>query len=97
MAKTDKKNDKKVKKPSRLKRLIQSQNNRERNKAYAQKTKTAIKKLETAVAQGSKETAEEHLKAVYSVLDKAVKKGMLKINKAGRDKARASRIASKIA
>jgi small subunit ribosomal protein S20 len=97
MAKTEKKkDDKKVKKPSRLKRLLQSQVNRERNKAYAQKTKTAIKKLESAVAEGSKETAQEQLNAVFSVLDKAVKKGMLKLNKASRDKARATRLIAKI-
>lgn len=96
MAKTDKKDDKKkVKRPSRLKRLIQSENNRERNRSFAAKTRTAMKKLESAVV--SKANVSEQLNEVYSLLDKAVKKGMLKINKASRDKAKASRIAAKTA
>ena len=97
MAKNDKKDDKKVKRPSRLKRLIQSQNNRDRNRAYAAKTRTAMRKLETIVSSGAAGNVTEQLNEVYSILDKAVKKGMLKINKASRDKARASRLAAKSA
>lgn len=95
MAKTDKKDAKKTKVPSRLKRLIQSENNRERNRSFAAKTRTAMKKLETSASTGSEDAVKELLNEVYSLLDKAVKKGMLKINKASRDKARASRIATK--
>jgi small subunit ribosomal protein S20 len=96
MAKTDKKDDKKkVKRPSRLKRLMQSVNNRDRNRSFAAKTKTAMKKLESAVVSNA--NVSEQLNEVYSLLDKAVKKGMLKINKASRDKARASRLAAKSA
>ena len=95
MAKTDKKDQKKVKRPSRLKRLDQSVENRDRNRAYAAKTRTAMRKLETSVSNGSESNIQELLSEVYSLLDKAVKKGMLKINKASRDKARASRLAAK--
>ncbi len=97
MAKNDKKDDKKVKRPSRLKRLIQSQNNKERNRSYAAKTKTAMKKLEAIVSSGTAGEATLQLNEVYSLLDKAVKKGMLKINKASRDKARASKLLAKSA
>jgi small subunit ribosomal protein S20 len=95
MAKTDKKDDKKkVKRPSRLKRLIQSKNNQQRNRSFAAKTKTAMKKLESAASTQAEDVA-ALLSEVYSLLDKAVKKGMLKINKASRDKAKATRIAQK--
>ena len=97
MAKTDKKDQKKVKRSSRLKRLDQSIENRDRNRAYAAKTRTAMKKLETSVTSGNESNIQELLSDVYSLLDKAVKKGMLKINKASRDKAKASRIAAKSA
>ena len=85
---------KKVKRSSALKRFEQSEANRERNRSFKATARTAMKKLETMVSGSTKQDVTEQLSAVYSLLDKGVKKGMFKANKAGRDKARATRVAS---
>jgi small subunit ribosomal protein S20 len=94
MANDKKDTQKKTKRPSALKRLIQSEKNRDRNRAFKAMSKTAMKKLETMVSASSKQDVETQLNAVYSLLDKGVKKGMFKANKANRDKARAHRVAA---
>lgn len=54
--------------------------------------RTAIKKFETAVAEGA-ENAEELLRAAHKTIDGAASKGLIHKNKASRDK---SRLASKL-
>jgi small subunit ribosomal protein S20 len=94
MANDKKAPPKKVKRPSALKRFEQSEVNKERNRSFTAKAKTAMKKLETMVSGSEKQAVSDQLSAVYSLLDKGVKKGMFKANKASRDKARATRVAS---
>lgn len=83
---------KKAKRPSALKRHIQSEKRRVLNKTFRSKVATAIKTLEKAI-----KTAEDQgqLSAVYSLADKGVKKGIFKANKAARIKSRMTKKAAK--
>ena len=83
------KKDETVRKPSALKRDIQSEKRRLRNGSYRSSVLTAIRSFESALSK--KETAETlkaKLDAVYSLMDKGVKKGVYKLNKASRTKSR---------
>lgn len=85
----DEKKAAKVKKPSALKRDIQSEKRRLRNRSYRSSVLTAIRGFEASLAQ--KEAPEElraKLNTVYSLMDKGVKKGIYKSNKAARTKSR---------
>ncbi len=78
--------------PTPLKRDKQAAQRNVRNRIFKAKVRTTIRKFEDAIA-GEGDTAES-LKAVYSVMDKAVKKGVFPANKASRTKARmAARLA----
>lgn len=76
-------------KPSAQKRVITSQKRALINQCFKSKAKTMIKKFETALKSGDQENISLCLQAVYSVADKAVKRGIFKENKAARVKARA--------
>lgn len=90
----DKKADKtkKERKPTALKRDGQSEKTRIHHKQFKSSVKTAVRMLETAIK--NKENAQEKLSTVFSLMDKGVKTGVFKSNKADRTK---SRWASKIA
>lgn len=84
----------KVKKPSALKRNLQNQKNRLRNRSYRSEVLTAVRNLTTSLTKKEPiEKATEKLNAVYSLMDKGVKKGVFKANKAARTK---SRLASRL-
>lgn len=84
----------KVKKPSALKRNLQNQKNRLRNRSYRSEVLTAVRNLTTSITKKEPiEKATEKLNAVYSLMDKGVKKGVFKANKAARTK---SRLASRL-
>jgi small subunit ribosomal protein S20 len=72
----------KVKRPTALKRDLQSERARVRNKAFRSQVSTAIKAASEAKGDSQK------LSAVYSLMDKGVKKGVFKQNKAARLKSR---------
>lgn len=85
----DEKKAAKVKKPSALKRDIQSEKRRLRNRSYRSGVLTAIRGFETSVAQkDAPEAVKAKLNTVYSLMDKGVKKGIYKSNKAARTKSR---------
>jgi small subunit ribosomal protein S20 len=54
--------------------------------------KESIKKIEKLVKEKNKPEAKKNLSSVYSVIDKATKKGVIKKNTASRKKSRLSRI-----
>ncbi len=72
------------------KRNIQNEKRRTANVSFKSSLKTAIKNVETAVANNEKEKAIESLSFVYKKLDKAVAKGINHKNYANRQKARLS-------
>lgn len=86
----DKKTDKnvKTKKPSALKRNIQSENRRQHNKQFKSTVKTAVRSLESAVATKQADLTKEKLSDVFSLMDKAAKTGVFKKNKANRLKSK---------
>ncbi len=82
----DKSKKTKVKKPTPLKRDLQNEKRRLLNKAFRSKVSTVIKALTSAGADFAPK-----LNAVYSMMDKGVKKGVFTKNKANRFKSRITR------
>ncbi len=86
----------KIKRPSAQKRNIQSEKRRPRNRAHRAGLLTAIRAFESSLS--GKEAAENvkaKLNAIYSLMDKGVKKGIYKPQKAARTKSRlTARLAS---
>lgn len=70
---------------SAKKRVLVTERNRQRNMAFKSAVRTAIKKVLTGA---DAEVRTESLKAAYSLLDRAVLKGILHKNTAARYKSR---------
>jgi len=83
----EKEEKKKSKRPTAEKRLIQNQKQREVNRTFKSKVKTAIRQFEENHEKDS-------LNLVFSLMDKAVKRGIYKKNKSSRTK---SRLTAKVA
>ncbi len=80
--------DKKVqKRPTALKRDMQNIRKRNQNRAFKSNVRTTVNGFEAALAKGAEEGIAA-LKSIYSLMDKGVKKGIFKKNKAARVKAR---------
>mgnify|MGYP001799341652 CR=1 FL=1 len=59
------------------------------NRSFKAKTKTALVRLEKSLEEKAEaSTKAKHLNALYSLMDKGVKKGIFKKNKAARTKAK---------
>ncbi len=68
-----------------------------RNKAIRSKVKTAIKKVDAAVAAGDKDLAQKNLVSAISEIDKATSKGVYHKNTASRKISRLTIAVNKIA
>lgn len=91
------KDDKKTRRPSALKRDLQSEKRRLANRSFRASVLTAVRLLETAFSK--KESEEEikmKLQGIYSLMDKGVKRGVFKSNKAARTKSRLSSRLAKV-
>jgi small subunit ribosomal protein S20 len=88
MAEEKKQDDskKKERKPTALKRDAQAEKKRLHNKQFRSSVKTALRTLETAIK--NKADTSENLNAVFSLMDKGVKTGVFKQNKADRVKSK---------
>lgn len=87
----------KVKRPTPLKRDIQNEKRRLRNKAFKSSVRTAMRSFEEALPKGEEALIKEQLDNVYSLMDKGVKRGIYKLNKASRTKSRlAARAVAKV-
>ncbi|MBA3815850.1 MAG: 30S ribosomal protein S20 [Parachlamydiaceae bacterium] len=87
----------KVKLPTPLKRDLQNEKRRLRNKAFKSTVRTAVRQFEEALPKGEAASIKEHLDNVYSMMDKGVKRGIYKLNKASRTKSRlAARAVAKV-
>ena len=85
----------KVKRPQAQKRDIQSEKRRLINRSFKSEVRTIIRSFEEALPKGDAADIKEKLKEVYSAMDKGVKRGVFKLNKASRTKARmAARVAA---
>jgi small subunit ribosomal protein S20 len=82
---------------SAVKRHTQSENKRQRNKAYKSELKTATKKVVDATTSGNKEEAAKNLRVTSILLDKAVTKNVLHPNNAARKISRLTKAVNSIA
>ena len=78
----------KPKKPSALKRDEQSLKRNLRNRSFRSKVTTAVRAFEDTLSKKDPLDAKAKLSSVYSLMDKGVKKGIYKMNKANRVKYR---------
>lgn len=81
---------KKAKRPTPEKRRLQSEKRREQNRQFKSKVRTAIRTFEKSLTAGDKKACQQRLDVVYSLMDKGVKNGSYKLNKASRTKSRLS-------
>ncbi len=77
--------------PSAKKRMRQNEKRRLRNAAFKSRLRTHRKKLLRAIGDERKEDSQELLRAIASLYDKGVKKGIYRANTAAREKSRLSR------
>ncbi|HEX7897343.1 MAG TPA: 30S ribosomal protein S20 [Planctomycetota bacterium] len=75
---------------SALKQWKQSENRRARNHAVKSELRTQVKKVQTAVDKKDAAVAKTALQEAYSLIDRAVSKGILHKNTASRHKSRLS-------
>lgn len=85
--KNNKKTQEKQKRPTAEKRILQAKKRALINHSFKSKVKTMLRKFELSL-KGSESEKEEAVRIVYSVVDKAEKRGIFKPNKAARIKSR---------
>lgn len=88
MAEEKEKKEAKVRRPTALKRDMQNERRRLANRSFRAEVSTAIRALKSSAQKGDKAVVKDQLSAVYSLIDKGVKTGNYKSNKAARDKSR---------
>ncbi|HSW86817.1 MAG TPA: 30S ribosomal protein S20 [Rhabdochlamydiaceae bacterium] len=81
-------NNKRIKRPTAKKRDIQNEKRRLRNKSFKARVSTAVTSFKSSVAAKDTSAMNEQLNMVYSLMDKGVKTGVFKVNKAARVKSR---------
>lgn len=82
--------EKKAKRPTARKRDIQNEKREGINRAFKSKLRSAIRQLESGLKEGEPHSLQEQLNRVSSLADKAVKRRIIKLNKARRIKSRFS-------
>jgi small subunit ribosomal protein S20 len=82
---------------SAKKRILVNETRAARNKAIKSKVKTAVKKVEVAVAQNDAETAKTALRAAITEITKAGSKGVFHKNTVARKVSRLSKAVNSIA
>lgn len=89
----EEKKNAKPKKPTAKKRELQNAKRRLLNRSFKSKIHTATRTYEKTVKEKDLEAAQKNLCLLYSLLDRAVKKNIFKLNKARRLK---SKLASQL-
>lgn len=82
---------------SAVKRYKQSQKRRLLNQMNRHKLKTQMKKLRAAIATGTPDDAKGLLPQTFSLIDKSVQKGVIKVNTARRYKSRLTKTVNALA
>ena len=80
--------DKKTRRPTALKRDIQNEKRKLVNKVFKSKVRTAMRAFELALTANDSDNLNACLNSVYALMDKGVKRGIYKLNKASRVKSR---------
>ena len=78
----------KKKRPTALKRDLQSEKSRVRNKQFKARVNTAVRAFERSLSAKDETSTKDTLNTVFSLMDKGVKTGVFKPNKASRVKSR---------
>lgn len=73
---------------SAKKRAIQAEKRRQHNASRRSMTRTAIKKVLSAIRSGDKAAAQEAFQAATPILDRMATRGLIHKNKAARHKSR---------
>lgn len=73
---------------SAKKRVLIAERNRTRNRSWRSAVRTVRNEVSDAVKSASAKNASEALKNAYSIIDRAVAKGVLHANSAARKKSR---------
>ncbi|MDR1926881.1 MAG: 30S ribosomal protein S20 [Endomicrobium sp.] len=81
---------------SALKEARKAEKRSERNAATKSKIRTSLKRVETAVKNNDVKAASEHLATAFSEWDKAAKKNVIHSKAASNQKARLSKLVTKI-
>ncbi|HAZ15123.1 MAG: 30S ribosomal protein S20 [Chlamydiae bacterium GWC2_50_10] len=81
----------KTKRPTAKKRILQSKKCLLKNKSFKSQVKNAIRAVQDACTQNSPAAPSEKLSSLYRLVDKGMKKGIIKPNKASRIKSKLSR------
>lgn len=82
---------------SAIKRCRTSEASRQANRAVKRQIHTVLRKLEDSIAKGDRESGQTLYQEYCSVLDKAVKKGVVTANLSARGKSRRARRLNAIA
>lgn len=88
MAKEPADKNKKVKRPTPLKRDEQSAKANARNRIMKSRIHSAVRAYEESLEKGDAAATKTKLNEAYSILDKASQKGVIKKNASSRKKAR---------
>ena len=81
---------------SQIKRDKQAAKARLRNRAVRSELKTAVRRVQEAVAAGNVEAANDAVKVCYHKMDKAVAKGVIHKNQASNRKSGVAKLVNKI-
>jgi small subunit ribosomal protein S20 len=92
MAEEGKKGPQKKKRPTALKRMKQDEKRNLRNRSFKSSVRTAIRSFEAAFSAKDKDKMQAAINAVYSLMDRGVKQGVYKKNKAARTKQRITKL-----
>jgi small subunit ribosomal protein S20 len=84
----EKKETKKTKRPTAQKRDLQAIKRNFRNKVHKSRVHTCIRSIQEGLDAGKIEECKEQLNHLYQLMDKGVKSGVFKKNKASRVKSR---------
>ena len=82
---------------SAKKRILVAEKRAEKNKSVRSRVKTAVKKVDAAIAANDKAAAEAALLSATSIIDKAAKKGVYHKNNAARKVSRLSKAVNTLA
>ncbi len=85
----------KARTPQAQKRQIQNEKKRLANRTFKSQVRTAIRRFEDAVSKKEANEIKDALSGVYALMDKGVKNGIFKLNKAARTKSRMAAKAAK--
>ena len=81
---------------SQIKRVETNEQARQANNAFKAEARTAIKKVETAIAAGKKDEAEKARREAVALLDQLAQGGIVSDNSCGRKKAHLAKIVASV-